>query len=226
MSVNQLSSKNFSLTNTGRTKNLNINLGGVVLCFFKMDSCPGCNSFDPIFRQLSLENQNISYAIINLTSSRDIVTMSRDSTTPITSVPFLLLFINGNPHAKYNGQKTITALKSFINKALQHAPRIAENVQSFMPGQYADNKNQHINPITNPSHNPNYSQQGNQPRFYAPDIMGGVPQQNTNKFGNSQNNNSQIEELEEETDDKLTIPPNITPYNVPWELHYKKLNRL
>jgi thioredoxin-like negative regulator of GroEL len=212
MSVHQLTSQNFSLINTGQTKNLNINLRGAVLCFFKMDSCPGCNSFNPIFRQLSLEEVNINYAIVNLTTSRDVVTMSRQTTTPITAVPFLLLFINGNPHAKYNGQKTVTALKSFINKALQHAPRISDNSQTFMP---------HANNNKNQGNAPGYNQAGHQAGFQPSDI---VNQSNFKKNINPQNKyNGMNNEVEEEEEDRLSIPDQITPYNVPWEIHYKKL---
>jgi hypothetical protein len=223
MTIHQLTSQNFSLSNTGKSKNLNINLGGAVLCFFKMDSCPGCNNFDPIFRQLSLEETNINYSIINLSSHRDIVTMSRQTTTPITAVPFLLLFINGNPHAKYNGQKTISALKSFINKALQHAPRISNNVQGFMPAtQHSNNRPQDINSNRGGlQNNSSYKQIGNQSNSYMPDI-GNQP--NSNNFIKPKNDyNSQINEVEEDKEDKLTIPEQITPYNVPWEVHYKKL---
>ena len=73
MSVHQLTSQNFSLSVRGQKKFLNINLPGAVLCFFKMDGCPGCNSFEPIFRQLAAEENKVNFAIINLSTCRDVV---------------------------------------------------------------------------------------------------------------------------------------------------------
>lgn len=239
MSVHQLSSQNFSLSGRGQKKFLNINLQGAVLCFFKMDSCPSCKGFEPVFLQLAAEEQKINYAIINLSSSRDVVGLSRQSTTQITAVPFLLLFVNGGPHAKYNGKKAIQPLKSFINKALQSAPPPNTTpTQGFMPrgGNIYDNpgggysQSSHMAPQRGHAgyanqggqHNQQGSKVNNMPEIGgAPNMKGKIKGD-----GSSQYSSYMEGEVDEDEDDKLLLPDQITPYNVPWEVHFKKLGTL
>ena len=232
MSVHQLTSQNFSISGRTQKKFLNINLPGAVLVFFKMDSCPGCNSFDPIFHQLAREEVRINYAVINLTSFRDVVTMSRQSTTPIASVPLLLFFINGGPHAKYNGKKHITPMKSFINKALQSAPPPSSvPTQGFMPS--AQGGGYGGGGYTQSSQGPQqghagYSQHGapngNQPKTHMPEIGNAPNMKGVIKGTSGSSSYSYLNDVEEDDDDKLLTPTQVTPYNVPWETHYRKID--
>lgn len=237
MSVHQLSSQNFSLSGRGQKQFLNINLQGAVLCFFKMDSCPSCKGFEPIFLRLASEEPKINYAIINLSSSRDVVSLSRKSTTQITAVPFLLLFVNGGPHAKYNGKKSIQPLKSFINKALQSAP--PPNItptQGFMPrgGNMYDGSNggypqsSHMAPQRGHAGYSHYGGQNNQQgsKVNMPEI-GNAPNMKGKIKGDVSSQYSYMEgEVEDDEDDKLLLPDQITPYNVPWEVNFKKIGTL
>ena len=233
MSINQLTSNNFSLSERGGKKFLNINLPGAVLCFFKMNGCPGCKGFEPIFHQLAAEENRVNYAILNVSTSRDVVSMSRKSTTSIETVPSLLLFVNGGPHARFNGKKAIQPLRSFINKALQHAPPSTSS-HGFMPrgGMYDNSRGyppSHMAPMQGHA---GYSQpgssgpnNGNQPKHYMPEI-GNAPNMKGKIKGEFGSHQGYLEELEDDDEDKLLLPEQVTPYNVPWEIQYKKMRNV
>jgi len=225
--VQQLTSRNFSLSG-GQKKFLNIDRPGPVLCFFSMDSCPGCRTLTPIFNQIAREEPSINYAIINLTSNRDIVAMSRQSTTSISAVPCLLFFVDGNPFAKYNGKKSNVDIKSFIRKILQqmNSSHQQPTPREFVPrgGSY-DNNYSTQQMIPQQGH-AGYTQQGQhippnggQSKSWMPDI--GQPPKTK---GHNKRESNYLDDVEDEEEDKLLLPEQIIPYNTPWESRYRKLN--
>ena len=238
MSIHQLTPQNFSVSNRGQKRYLNINLPGPVLVFFKTERCDGCKAFKSVFYQIAREEKRINYAIADVTS-REIVEMSRQTTTSITAVPFLLLFINGGPHAKYNGKKNIASVKSFINKALQHVPPQSMMTQDFMPSNssmHRGNGGNYPPPpgIYDNQQPPNAPRQGhagynkqNMPGSQRPNNMpeisndlnihGGV------KGGGGPSAQQYLNDVEDDDDDKFLMPSQVTPYNAPWEVPYKKL---
>lgn len=244
MSIHQLSAQNFNVVGHSR-KTLNINIPGNVLVFFKMDGCPGCNAFEPIFYQLAGEERRVNYAVINLTSSREVVAMSRTTTTPIQSVPIVLLYVNGNPLAKYNGKKSIPAMKSFVSKALPHAPpqqyqaQAQTQQQTFMPQQEGGGGGQSMygnGGYNHPKMGPQQGQAGynqqhgpqqptpqdGQSKTWMPEI-GKAPNMQGVIKGSGGSEYAYLNDVEEDDAEKLMLPNQVTPHNVPWEGSYKKM---
>lgn len=131
MSVYELTAQNFNVVQ-GRKKILTINIPGTVLVFFKMDQCDGCRLFQPVFYQLSNEDRRLNYAIINISTYRQVAQLAHGTSTPIRKVPSLILFHNSRPKARYNGSKSNVAIKSFLNKVLAQLPQQNPQNQSFM----------------------------------------------------------------------------------------------
>ncbi len=136
MSIVQLYSGNFNLVGRQR-KTMNISHPGFVLVLFIMQECRGCQAVEPIFHQLARKDNRVKYAICNLTNARDIIAMSHQTKCQIQKVPFIVLYANHRPHARFRGDKNIPSLESFIGNALAVAPR--QMPARFLPGllQYA-----------------------------------------------------------------------------------------
>ena len=204
--VQQLSSNNFNVTQRNSKSYLNVNIQDIVLIFFKMDNCEGCKAFEPIFHHLSKEEKSIEFANINISNNRNVASLSRQTTTPITSVPYLLLFFNGVPYAKYNGKRNIQNLKSFINKIV---PTLASNNRNnrFMPN------------------NSSQFQNNNQPQnnYQNYQTAGANTKIDNNQHVDRGLNEYEIKDVDNEDDSKLLIPSMVIPYNVPWEVSYKKM---
>jgi len=181
MPVHQLSSQNFQVVGRN-TKSLNINIPGNVLVFFKMDGCHGCSAFEPVFYQLAGEERRASCAIANLSQCRDVIAMSRSTTTPIQAVPYIVLYVSGNPIAKYTGKKTIPSLQNFLNQALP--PPSQTQTQDFMQqpsqphgppsqGMYGSGGYSHPQMAPHQGHsgyNPPHGPPGDQAKIWAPEI--------------------------------------------------------
>ncbi len=219
MSLHQLTTQNFHLVGRQR-KTLNINLQGNVLVFFKMQGCVGCNAFEPVFYQLAGIEKRINYGMVDLTPNRNVINMSRQTNTPIQAVPSLIFYINGRPHAKYNGKKNIQALRGFIAKALQSAPppvvhqgggadRGSHQSDAFMPRQGYQ-----------PQQYP-----GSQPKVHMPEGLKSPSMQGIVK-GGGRSNYAYLNPVDEEDEEKLEMPEHVTPHNMPWESGYKKIGTL
>ncbi len=235
MSIHKLTPQNFRIVGHNH-KTLNIDIPGNVLVFFKMEGCPGCTAFEPIFYQLARDERRINYGVTNLTNARDVIAMSRSTSTPIKTVPFLILYMSGRPFAKYIGKKNILAMKSFISKALfQVQTPSSQSQNGFMPqqalpqqhGMYGSGGYRH--PQMTPQqgqagfNRQGGSQQSSQGNFWMPEI-GKTPSLQGVVKNNGANNYAYLNDLDEEDETKLKLPNHVTPHNVPWESsNYKRL---
>jgi len=209
-SITFLTSQNFVVLGT-RQKSLGINVRGNVFVFFKMHDCDNCAQFEPVFVQLSKQEGRVTCAILDVTQNRDVVMWSRATSTPITAVPVLILYIDGRPHAKFNGTKNIPSIQGFITKALQSSGGAATH-QQFMPHQQ-----QNMYGVgTGVGMGNGYPAQGIPKgvpggKSYMPEI-GSAPSMKGVIKGYVTGNN-----VEEDEDTRLIVPDTVIPHNTPWE---------
>lgn len=181
-----------------KQKTLGINARGNVLVYFKMNRDPNCEEFDPIFSKLTYQEQRVTHAVLDVTQHREVVQTSRDTTTPITAVPVLILYMNGRPLAKFSGNKNIPSIQGFITKALQASMQTqAQPSQTFMPQQA-----------------PSQSSRGG--KTYAPDI-GAAPSMKGIIKGAGRGGYANGNNVEDDDEPRLMIPDNVIPHNAPWE---------
>lgn len=91
-----------------------------VLVYFYSPNCVHCRDFTPFFQKLPQEIKgNIVFAICNAQSTgmMNILQATAATTTPITEVPYVLLFHNAMPIKRFPAQTDIQALKRFITEA-------------------------------------------------------------------------------------------------------------
>ena len=164
MSVQSVNSSHFVVAGN-KKKTLNLKVRGNVLMFFKMDNCPGCAQFEPVFYQLASQMQNVTFLVANISHDRNIIGMSRQTNTPIEKVPYIMLYVNGLPKAKFNGKKNIPSLQNFVSKVLNVVSQ--QQQSSFVQPQP-----QGYHPGASQGYNPGgYAQQPQQPKVYQPDLQ-------------------------------------------------------
>jgi len=132
-----LTSDDFFLENGTKGKLLCMDAKGLVLvCFHaNADKCTHCEETLPHFKRLPQSVGNCKFALVNLNTNPDIVKMSKMTVAPIEYVPFIVLYVNGRPFLKYEGERTTTELKNFIQEVVQKL----QTKQSFI-----ENKNYKI----------------------------------------------------------------------------------
>ncbi len=200
MSIQEATDSDFRLTG----KTLTINKHGYTLVFFKMANCEGCKSFAPIFHNLSMSTSKINnFVVIDVSVYRRVVQWSRESSTPIQKVPYIVLYFDGKPHSKYTGIKDIPNLLSFIDKTVPDQQRHGQ--QGFI----------------NPSYPPPQQQRG----YGYGGHPGMQPQPEPTQRGGARPppNYAQLNDVEDDDDEKLLLPGLVTPHNVPWEGSYRKI---
>lgn len=222
--ISFLDSSNFVLIGT-QNKTLGINLSGPVLVFFKMAESDPCKIFEPVFVSLSNSDLRVAYAVLDVSRYRDVVLWSRKTSTPITGVPVLILYVNGKPHAKFNGTKNIPSLQNFITQALQtisasggqkpFSPPGRGNIYgSAPPSQAGDPRHQMAGSQGQyPGGGPGGPGGKNMPDIGRAPSLKGVLKGQGNTPGYSVGGNY----VEDDDDSRLMVPSSVTPWNVPWE---------
>jgi len=87
---------------------------GLVLVFYYSKECPHCDKVMTLFKQLPSNVTGCTFAIFNVTLNMDIVERSRNTIAPITYVPDLILYVNGSPFMRYDGDHSIQSIQSFL----------------------------------------------------------------------------------------------------------------
>lgn len=210
MSIKFLSYADFVTIGT-RQKTLGIKLQGNVFIFFKMKGCGSCAEFEPIFAQLSKMENRVLCAILDITDAqnREVVKWSRETSTPISAVPVLILYVNGRPHAKFLGTRSIPSIQSFITKALQTNPSAGS--QSFMPPAQTNMYGGYGGAPGYGNQQDYGPPQAGRGKTYAPEI-GSTPSLKGVIKGFTGGNN-----VEDDEDSRLATPDTVIPHNCPWE---------
>lgn len=114
-----LSNEDFSLTKGTKGNILCTSIPGFSLILFYSTQCPHCNHLIPIFKKLPGSIGGCQFGMINVSSNKECVRLSRDSIVPINYVPFVILYVNGRPFMKYQGPYDINEIKKFVIEVAQ-----------------------------------------------------------------------------------------------------------
>ncbi len=151
MSIQYLSSAHFSSAG-GRA--LRCNLPGIVFVMFKSDGCQHCRQTLPLIQQFAKQDMRLTWAVADVGQYRDVVAMSKTTSTPIRAVPMFILYVEGRPHANYKGPRNAPKMKKFIDDILLS---LNTNNKNFaQPSSGSGNQN----PFPQPSYQPLTGGQG------------------------------------------------------------------
>jgi thioredoxin-like negative regulator of GroEL len=132
-----LSKNDFYISETPMGALLNSTIRhGFFLILFYSTQCQYCKAITPIFQQLPSAIHGVQFGMINVSANTETVHMSRKTIAPIEYVPYIVLYVNGEPAYKYNGPVTIKDIQQFI---------------VTMSKQFGDVKQRFVQPSTNPS---------------------------------------------------------------------------
>lgn len=139
-----LTDRDFSIQQGKRGNNLCVNMGGLVLVLFVSHNCPHCHNFLPQYKALSTKYQMCQFGIIDVGKFQNVAIASIKTSSPIESVPCLLLYLNKKPIIIYTGTFSFNAVAEFLqNKILSNI----QNRTSFVPQkQNGYDGRQQINP--------------------------------------------------------------------------------
>lgn len=125
-----LRSNDFNIQQGTNGKILTTNISGFSLVLFYSTQCVHCQNFIPVFKKLPSSIGGCQFAMINVSQNRDCVTMSRETITPITEVPYILLYIDGKPYMRYKGPHEMSKISTFIMEVVKN---IQENKGNAVP---------------------------------------------------------------------------------------------
>ena len=87
---------------------------GISLVLFYSPRCVYCQRLIPIFKKLPGSIGGCQFGMINVTSENTIVAMSRNTVVPIEYVPLIILYVNGKPFIRYDGEHHEEKIREFL----------------------------------------------------------------------------------------------------------------
>ena len=115
-----LSSREFGVDEAPKGLVLVNSQKGIMFCLFHADpdKCQYCLEAIPEFKRLALKMPSVKFGFVNLNRDRDIYLMSTKTIMPIDSVPFVILYVNGRPLMRYNGDKRADVMLNFLGDVI------------------------------------------------------------------------------------------------------------
>lgn len=110
-----LSSDDFYINETPNGKLLLTHMNqGLFLVLFYSTQCEHCKKAIPVFKELPRMIHGCTFGMINVSTNAKVVHMSRNTVSPVQFVPYIVLYLGGEPYYMYKGAITPTELQKFI----------------------------------------------------------------------------------------------------------------
>lgn len=133
-----LSSDDFTVTKGSNGDILCHSIPGFSLILFYSTQCEHCQKIIPIFKKLPGTIGGCQFGMINVSSNKKCVQMSKETIAPISYVPYIILFIGGKPFMRYNGPHNSDEIRRFVievaNKVQSKQKFSTENVKQDKKG--------------------------------------------------------------------------------------------
>ena len=127
-----LTTNDFHLEKGQKGMLLSNRISGFSLVLFYSTQCKHCVNFVPNFRKLPGVISGCQFGMINISKNKDLIKISSRTITPIEYVPYLILYSNGKPFMRYDGQHDIKSIKNFImdvNNKLKHKRQFSKGTE-------------------------------------------------------------------------------------------------
>lgn len=128
-----LTSEDFFISNE---KILCNNIPNFSLILFYSTQCVHCKNLIPIFKKLPNIIEGCQIGMLNVSTNKECIQMSKKTIAPIEYVPYIVLQVNGVPFMRYNGPHDMLEIRKFvvevINK-IQVKQKFTENVKTGKP---------------------------------------------------------------------------------------------
>jgi len=114
-----LSSDDFQIARGTKGDILTNTIPGFSLVLFYSTQCQHCQKLIPIFKKLPGTIGGCQFGMINVSSNKNVVRLSKDTVAPITYVPYIVLYINGRPFMRYQGPHDSGEIRRFVLEVAQ-----------------------------------------------------------------------------------------------------------
>jgi len=114
-----LSNDDFVLSKGTKGNILCTSIPGFSLVLFYSTQCPHCQQLIPIFKKLPGTIGGCQFGMINVSTNKNCIRLSKDTIAPITYVPYIVLYINGRPFMRYSGPADASEIKRFVIEVAQ-----------------------------------------------------------------------------------------------------------
>ena len=122
-----LTTEDFSVAKGTKGNILCHSIPGFSLILFYSTQCGHCQTLIPIFKKLPGSLGGCQFGMINVSSNKECVRMSKNTIAPITFVPYIVLYINGRPFMRYQGPHDGNEIRRFVFEVSQKM----QNKQTF-----------------------------------------------------------------------------------------------
>jgi len=114
-----LTQDDFLITDSSKGPVLSNSLKGFSLVLFYSTQCQYCKELIPIFKNLPGTTGGCQFGMINVTTNKNIVSISKNTITPLTYVPYIVLYVNGKPFMAYQGPSDENEIRNFVIQVAQ-----------------------------------------------------------------------------------------------------------
>jgi len=109
-----LTSEDFVVTKGTKGTIMCNTIPGFSLILFYSTQCEHCQKLIPIFKKLPGTIGGCQFGMINVSTNKKAVMMSKNTIAPITYVPYIVLYIQGKPFMRYNGPHDSGEIRRFV----------------------------------------------------------------------------------------------------------------
>lgn len=115
-----LTSDDFNISKGTKGNILCHSIPGFSLVLFYSTQCEHCKELIPIFKKLPGTIGGCQFGMINVSSNKNCIRMSKETIVPITYVPYIILYINGRPFMRYQGPYDSGEIRKFVLEVSQN----------------------------------------------------------------------------------------------------------
>ena len=87
---------------------------GYSLILFYSTHCVHCQTLIPIFKKLPGTIGGCQFGMINVSTNKSCINMSRSTIAPVNYVPYIVLYVNGRPFMVYKGPYDGNEIQRFV----------------------------------------------------------------------------------------------------------------
>lgn len=109
-----LSSDDFNVSKGVKGNILCNEIPGLALILFYSTECVHCHNLIPMYKTLPGSVNGCQFGMINVSTNKKCVMLSKDTLCPIEYVPLIILYADGRPYMRYNGPPDSGEIKKFI----------------------------------------------------------------------------------------------------------------
>jgi thiol-disulfide isomerase/thioredoxin len=119
-----LNETDFTVKEDQKGKILTVGIEGYSLILFYSTKCQHCQRLIPTFKKLPNTVGGCTFAMINVSQNKGIITKSQTTKSPIKYVPLIILCINGKPFMRYEGPHELQEIRKFV---IEIAQKVSKN---------------------------------------------------------------------------------------------------